>query len=327
MQLINAVKLDHESVCDFCGNRAVYLVGNRICCSDNFSKCPAIRQKIRNKQLGTTIIQPKKICPICNKSISNSNYKKHIGVCGKQISLIRKLNIPDDLICSICNKQLTNKKSYTGHYVHMHTDANKKRIKTIQKNISDGTLVWWNKGKNKETDSRVLKLSTSLKRMYRSGEIHGTWTGKKMPKSSRDKMSSSRKKLLALRPDLHPNRRLAGNRSKMTYPEQLVFDYLSVNNYVFRHNFRIDKYWVDFIIDSKFVIEVDGSRWHSSPSQLEYDNNRDTIIKSRGYIIFRISAKNVISNLIDILRVNDIKKKKLSLGDCNFLFQNNNYTF
>lgn len=52
----------------------------------------------------------------------------------------------------------------------------------------------------------------------------------------------------------HPNRKLAGNRKKMTYPEQVAFDWLIEHKITFVHQkefcFNEMKRFVDFYIPS-----------------------------------------------------------------------------
>jgi very-short-patch-repair endonuclease len=108
------------------------------------------------------------------------------------------------------------------------------------------------------------------------------------------------------RPELHPNRKVANNRSKMTYPERLVFDYLNANGVEFEHNGRVGRYWVDFLFrNHKFGIEVDGERWHDAAS----DQKRDAEIATYGIDIIRFKAKVVISNGPHV--IDEILKQRL----------------
>lgn len=126
--------------------------------------------------------------------------------------------------------------------------------------------------------------------------------GKKHSKETKEKLSLYRIKFLSEHPEFHPNKLVSNNKTKMTYPEKLVFDYLTINNYPFFHNVHVDRFWVDFIIAPNTIIEIDGPRWHSSPNQIKYDRNRDSIIENYGFVVLRISSNNVIINLKNILK-------------------------
>lgn len=91
------------------------------------------------------------------------------------------------------------------------------------------------------------------------------------------------------RPELHPNRKVANNRKKMTYPERLAYDWLTANKIAFIHNAKIDRYFVDFLV-GRVAIEIDGERWHDP----EYDSKRDAIIEASGIRIIRIKAVDIV---------------------------------
>lgn len=312
--LIKATPLENKSVCHFCGGTANYLVGDKFLCSDNFSKCPSIRQKISESVTGTTFTVPTKTCPKCNKDISNSNFDRHVNSCERVNE--KRIDIPLDFRCILCGKQLTSKNSYRGHWVHTHTEANKKYRDTIRQLIDSGNFIQWNKGLTKSTNDIVLKFSNTIRQNYKDGKIQPSWSGKHHSEETKKKLSVSRKKYLLDNPTKHPNYLVSNNKSKMTYPEQLVFDYLTNNSYIFQHNVRIDKYWVDFVIDSKTVLEIDGSYWHSSPGQIQYDTDRTLVINQYGYRVLRISAKDVIKNLKIIIESEHILPKAIgSLTD------------
>ncbi len=104
-------------------------------------------------------------------------------------------------------------------------------------------------------------------------------------------------------PNNHPNRKLCNNRKQMSYPERLVFDYLTNKGIKFEHNKYIKPYWPDFCIDN-IIIEVDGKRWHNP----EKDAIKDKNLTERGYIVFRFDTKDIVKNV-------SIIDKALSIGD------------
>lgn len=116
----------------------------------------------------------------------------------------------------------------------------------------------------------------------------------------RRKQSDAKKKLYAMFPEKHPNRKLANNRTRMSFPERIVFDYLTATGVSFEHNRQIDKYFVDFCIGS-LVVEVDGAAFHD----VEYDRIRDEIIASYGFTIRRFSASDILKYGASIVLAND----------------------
>ena len=54
---------------------------------------------------------------------------------------------------------------------------------------------------------------------------------------------------------------------------------------------ELPPYRLDFLVDSKLIVEIDGAAWHSSPEAIERDADRDAHFTSRGYRVLRIPAK------------------------------------
>lgn len=58
---------------------------------------------------------------------------------------------------------------------------------------------------------------------------------------------------------------------------------------------RVSYMRVDFLVDGKLVIEIDGAAYHTSPRARARDFKRDQELKKRGYSILRIPAAIVLS--------------------------------
>jgi very-short-patch-repair endonuclease len=152
----------------------------------------------------------------------------------------------------------------------------------------------WNKGLTKETDTRVAKNAKGVSNALKGRPSSVVWTDE-----MRKAKSEWRKKLHIDFPETHPNRRLAGNRKKMSYPEKVAFEFLTKHNVVFEHNKKIDKFYPDFVV-GQIVIEIDGANWHDK----EKDKVRDEIISSYGYKVVRIlSSERIEEQLTEILRL------------------------
>lgn len=131
--------------------------------------------------------------------------------------------------------------------------------------------------------SQKEKIAESVKKFYR---LHGT-AGCSMEK--RAKLSNKRKAYLATHPECHANARVAGNRSKMTYPETVAHDWFVKQGMLAKHNQRIGRYYPDFLV-GQTIVEIDGPRWHSAPHQVERDQKRDAELTALGYVVHRIVA-------------------------------------
>jgi very-short-patch-repair endonuclease len=110
------------------------------------------------------------------------------------------------------------------------------------------------------------------------------WTAER-----RARQSEQKRLLFAAHPEKHPNRILANNRSKMSYPERRMYEWLSSEGVQFEHNAWTGRYWVDFRI-RKLCVEVDGARWHDSTR----DTVRDEWLRSFGNVVVRVPARDVI---------------------------------
>ena len=99
-------------------------------------------------------------------------------------------------------------------------------------------------------------------------------------------------------PEKHPNRILAGNRSKINYPESLVFNKLTELDIAFEYQKRIGTFYIDFFIEIEekiYFIEVDGKYYHKD---IEKDKNREDKIKNMCDGIFiRLDASKVLNEL------------------------------
>jgi len=148
----------------------------------------------------------------------------------------------------------------------------------------------WNKGLDK-TDPRIAKQAIQISNTMKGRPTSTIWTDE-----MRKAKSEWRKKLHREHPDTHPNRRLAGNRKKWTYPERVAGEWLERNNIQYKRNPRIDKYYPDFVIDN-IIVEIDGERWHNA----EKDSKRDLQLSQLGYIIYRIKAKECIEEKLSTI--------------------------
>ena len=192
------------------------------------------------------------------------------------------------LNCKFCNKDCKSLNSFKNHERLCPHNPDRKYVSHTKGKTP------WNKGLTKETDERVAENAKGVSNTLKGRPSSVVWTDE-----MRKAKSDWRKQLHKDFPEMHPNRRLAGNRKKMSYPEKVAYDYLTRYNIVFEHNKKIDKYYPDFVI-GKLIVEIDGAQWHDK----EKDKIRDKVISNYGYQVVRIlSTENIEERLSEILGV------------------------
>jgi very-short-patch-repair endonuclease len=223
------------------------------------------------------------------------------------------------MYCVYIHTNKTNGKMYIG--VTIHEDNPNKRwaggknyirnthfYNAIKKYVWDGfTHEIFAKNLSKEDAMAIEMLlieyfqTTNQNMGY--NKTSGGDVGTKLSKESILKQSQSLKKFYSEHPEAHPNRKLANNRSKMSYPEKIVYDWLTEKNISFEHNKLIRTKtitrYVDFYLKANnLIIEVDGEFWHNR--KIEKDKKKDFEAEEAGYTTLRIKAKE---RIID--RLND----------------------
>lgn len=203
------------------------------------------------------------------------------------------------LLCKFCNKECKNENSQRNHQRLCKSNAN--RQSTWLETHRD-QLPSWNKGHTKETDPRIAvnaaNTSIGMKLAIGEGRHSGAWNSEYWTEEVRKNKSEEKKELYRKFPEKHPNRKLAGNRNKMTYPEQVAHDWLLDNKILFEPQKLIDGKYIDFCVDN-IVIEIDGEHWH--PIGNTADADRDSKLKSLGYDVYRIRSKENIHSRLETI--------------------------
>lgn len=58
--------------------------------------------------------------------------------------------------------------------------------------------------------------------------------------------------------------------------------------------YTIGKYRADFaFIDTHLIVECDGKEYHSTPEQIEYDQNRQAYLEQQGWKVIRFSGSDI----------------------------------
>lgn len=162
----------------------------------------------------------------------------------------------------------------------------------------------WAKGLTKETNIRIAKtaekISKALKDGYNSGRL-------KFSDEHKKKLSENKKQYYKKYPDAHPNKKLCKNRNHMTYPEQVVMNWLIANNIQFEQQYKyeyiaedgkIHNRYVDFFIPSKnLFIEVDGQYWHPAGNIIDF--LKDKYAVEHNFKTLRINPAKKIENILN----------------------------
>lgn len=196
------------------------------------------------------------------------------------------------LNCTFCSKLCKNKNSYRNHERTCKSNPNRTLTWLM---LNKKNLQPWNKGLSKETDNRLANqaklISKTLKEKHRNGFKTPPHTVEYWTEEKRKQKSLWKKELHKNNPELHPNRLLANNKTKMTYPERVAYNWLESKKYVFEYQKKINNFYVDFCIGN-IIIEIDGERWH--PLNNEKDKQRDATLTSEGFKVYRIRSKEKI---------------------------------
>jgi very-short-patch-repair endonuclease len=203
------------------------------------------------------------------------------------------------------------------------------------KGIKTG-LKPWNLGLTSETDERVriagLKISISRKgkkqapmslsaRRKIGDSRRGEDNYAKRPEV-REKIRQTVLRLYAEKPEIkrkisesvlrsyreHPeileNRQMCGRNqhsggfSSLEMRVATAFDKIGM---LYLHNSRVGRYWPDFVIFGRVVIECDGDYWHKDAKK---EQRRDNYLMDRGYFVFHLREKDIIADALEcVLKV------------------------
>jgi very-short-patch-repair endonuclease len=64
---------------------------------------------------------------------------------------------------------------------------------------------------------------------------------------------------------------------------------------------RIEDFRVDFLLNDKVVIEIDGEAWHGSLEQKQRDAGRDSRLRVLGFSVLRFAAKRAFNQPLEIM--------------------------
>lgn len=204
-----------------------------------------------------------------------------------------------------------------------HTETAKAKIKA--KRAQQGP-VWnagkitgiipWNKGLTAETSELVRAIGRKAG-AARRGKKLGPMTAATKQKLSagrkgdanwvkrpevREKIRESVIRLYREHPEILENRKRAGRNQfpgNFSSLELLIADALNSIGLPYLHNSKVGRYWPDFIVLDRVVIECDGDYWHGD---LEKERRRDVYLMSRGLFVFHLCEADILNDPMECIR-------------------------
>ena len=266
-------------------------------------------------------------CELNAKKFEKSNlYKQEQAKIRKQQKLQQWLD--EKHKCENCGKIMTEYYG-SGRFCSakcargFSTKNNRKEISQKVSNKMKGNVIPWNKGLTYEndklsglrwTDEQRFKHSIKMKEVMNRPEvklkISETSKGRTLSEESRKKISE---KVKASFEDGR-NQAWKTRKNMESYAEKFWRQVLDSNNISYKQEFRIARsefglkhggcYFLDFLIDDKIDLEIDGKQ-HYELIRQEHDKERDKLMKSKGYIVYRIKFINPSNSVLVEKQIND----------------------
>jgi len=108
--------------------------------------------------------------------------------------------------------------------------------------------------------------------------------------------------------------------SNVSYPEKLCIEYIENNGLDKKHSivreYSVFPYFIDFAFVNEMVaVEIDGSQ-HLLPERKESDNKKDELLNELGWVVIRVSEKEIKTNINDVFdQISTILKTKPKINN------------
>jgi very-short-patch-repair endonuclease len=203
-------------------------------------------------------------CKICNRKLDNfGNFNQHIKKCEK-LSQIK-----DDIINLYVNEDYS--------------------VRDLRK-----------KFKVQSDDIKII-LGDKIRSLSESNKL----AHKKYPEKFKHS-DETKKKLREIRLDFMKSNpeKTAWRLSNVSYPEKLCIEYIEKNGldkkYSIVREYSVFPYFIDFAFLNEMVaVEIDGSQ-HLLPERKERDNKKDKLLNDLGWLVVRISEKEIKTNIENV---------------------------
>ena len=184
-----------------------------------------------------------------------------------------------------CGKEFDKVSSYGGHC------ANCKIHLGYEPCDKFGDSRAWSRGKTKETDPRLAKISDNKKQLIADGKIKPPFSGKHHTIETRKKMSESAK---IVTKDGRNGWKCGDSHVQNKY-EKLTSKFLTDHDIPYQSEVTVSKsdvgckgsyYQLDFLIDGRIDLEIDGTV-HLTEKQANHDKERGSLVEKL-YTVYRI---------------------------------------
>lgn len=198
------------------------------------------------------------------------------------------------MICKICGRVLPTKLAESLH-IKTHDYSNLLTYYVEQYNFVIP------KCSQCDNDAKLYTGIVFRKTCGDSKCIHAEFKNRKYSDTCRKNMSDGMK--LAHKEGRSPGWTFINSDSNhRSYPEKwfiknVLQKYNLYEKYTIKEKFPFEKYFLDFaIIDLKIDIEIDGSQHFRNEKNIHFDKNRDSILLSNGWSVYRIAWKELVNN-------------------------------
>lgn len=193
-----------------------------------------------------------------------------------------------------CGKEFDTVSAYGGHCagcrIHLGHDPVDKF----------GDARAWSRGKTKDTDGRLAKISQHRKQLIAEGKMIKSFKGKHHTEETRKRISQSAKKVTLE----GRNGWKCGDSHVQNKYELFTSDFLTKHNVSYQSEVSIPQssiggvqsyYQLDFLIDGCIDLEIDGTV-HLTEKQMNHDKIRDELM-STTYTVYRIQHNDDLDRL------------------------------
>jgi very-short-patch-repair endonuclease len=203
--------------------------------------------------------------------------------------------------CKICNRKLDNFGNFNQH-IKKCKKLSQIKDEIIRLYVEDSFSVMDLRKKFKvQSDDIKIILGDNVRSSSDANKLaHKKYPEKfKHTEESKKIMREKRLEFMKNNPE-----KTAWRLSNISYPEKLCVEYIEKNGldkkYSIVREYSVFPYFVDFAFLNEMVaVEIDGSQ-HLLPERKERDNKKDKLLNDLGWLVVRISEKEIKTNIENV---------------------------
>jgi very-short-patch-repair endonuclease len=203
--------------------------------------------------------------------------------------------------CKICNRKLDNFGNFNQH-IKKCEKLSQIKDEIIRLYVDDSFSVMDLRKKFKvQSDDIKIILGDNVRSSSDANKLaHKKYPEKfKHTEESKKIMREKRLEFMKNNPE-----KTAWRLSNVSYPEKLCIEYIEKNGldkkYSIVREYSVFPYFVDFaFINEMVAVEIDGSQ-HLLPERKERDNKKDKLLNDLGWLVVRISEKEIKTNIENV---------------------------